>query len=160
VTLPSSNERWTSWSAWDAKQDQACGTDEAMTGIQSHHSNHKEDRRFKLKCTKISGAVIHSSPWAPWANNYDGELKFKCEEGLVVTGMQSTHDNHFEDRRFKFRCGEATSATYSPTVRPNRRRRDAHHPHRHVPHRHNPHGHYTNDHDFCMAHCEPWCQEC
>jgi len=103
-----SNDRWGGFNGWDGTQNQACGTNEVMTGIWSDHSNGKEDRRYRIKCSRINGATIKSLPqWSQWANGWDGNLDYTCQQGLAMTAMYSQHSNGKEDRRFKFKCGQA-----------------------------------------------------
>jgi len=106
VTL--SNDRWGGFNGWDGTQDQACGSNEVMTGVWSEHSNKKEDRRYRIKCSRINGATIQTLPqWSQWANGWDGNLDYTCKKGLAMTAMYSQHSNQKEDRRFKFKCGQA-----------------------------------------------------
>ncbi|KAK7453353.1 hypothetical protein BaRGS_00039644 [Batillaria attramentaria] len=39
-----------------------------------------------------------------WVNDFDGIMDFTCPGNGVITGWQGYHNNHREDRRFKFRC--------------------------------------------------------
>lgn len=41
-----------------------------------------------------------------YVNDFDQPLVFQCPHGGVLDGVSSYHDNHREDRRFKFYCCE------------------------------------------------------
>lgn len=77
-----------------------------ISGLQSVHDNHKEDRRWKVRCCKASRKyAISACKWTGWVNKYDEKLSFfkaSKDANLVITGMKSHHDNHAEDRQFKF----------------------------------------------------------
>jgi len=40
----------------------------------------------------------------PFVNDWDHEVDFSCPDGMFIVGVYSMHHNHYEDRRFKFRC--------------------------------------------------------
>jgi len=101
-----SNDRWGGFNGWDGTQNQACGTNEVMTGIWSDHSNGAEDRRYRIKCSRINRATIKPFQWSQWANGWDGNLDYTCQRGMAMTAMYSVHSNGAEDRRFKFKCGQ------------------------------------------------------
>ncbi|KAK3804421.1 hypothetical protein RRG08_006720 [Elysia crispata] len=39
-----------------------------------------------------------------FVNDWDGEVNFECPEAQVIKSVYSVHENHFEDRRWKFDC--------------------------------------------------------
>merc|ERR1719244_2283878 len=45
-----------------------------------------------------------SQSLSEWANRWDGPLLFECPENEYITRMYSVHDNHREDRRWKYGC--------------------------------------------------------
>ena len=46
---------------------------------------------------------------ASWANQFGGDVKFECDSGQAIVGMNSEHSNRHEDRRFKFNCATPQS---------------------------------------------------
>lgn len=46
-------------------------------------------------------------------NEFDLLLAYTCPEGSVVTGIESYHNNFYEDRRFKFQCCELDEAEFN-----------------------------------------------
>jgi len=111
VGLNSATDRWSNhWSPWDGHQLQECGDNEVMTGLRSEHSNHREDRRFKIRCTQINSGSIMDFGWKPsgsnnWANDWRENGDWFCHDGTAMIGMESIHNNDQRDRRFKFKCG-------------------------------------------------------
>merc|ERR1711907_99900 len=46
------SHHWHGWiNNWDHRFDFSCPTDQAIIGFTSYHSNHKEDRRWKVPCS-------------------------------------------------------------------------------------------------------------
>ena len=48
-----------------------------------------------------------------YVNDWDEVIAFQCSHNGYITGIDSYHDNHVEDRRFKFRCCETTGELFS-----------------------------------------------
>jgi len=87
--------------AYDASFNFQCPFNAALTGIDSHHDNNKEDRQFKFKCCAAYRAGMPSEcKTTEYLNKFDGSLHYTVSEGRVMTGMKSYHDNHYEDRKF------------------------------------------------------------
>jgi len=102
-------QSWTSWkNNWDQYLSYSCPSNQVLHGVQSYHSNHKEDRRWKFQCCRLSSGVsVHRGPWTGYLNNWDGELHHQCPAAnQAIIGLSSYHDNKKEDRRWKVRCGE------------------------------------------------------
>jgi len=93
---------------WDGPLVFQCPTNEALYGVYSEHDNGKEDRRWKFKCCDVgSFATMRYGPWTSYRNNWDAILDYQCSKSNeVIVGVKSDHDNHREDRRWKFRCAE------------------------------------------------------
>lgn len=58
---------------------------------------------------KLGGAPVqlHSCSDASslaWVNNFDQPIDYVCPAGQVMVGMNSDHQNDYEDRRFRFAC--------------------------------------------------------
>ncbi|XP_061171808.1 uncharacterized protein LOC133181295 [Saccostrea echinata] len=50
------------------------------------------DQRFRFECPR------------DYVNEMDMPLIFQCHDGGVISGIESFHDNHYEDRKYKFKC--------------------------------------------------------
>ena len=48
--------------------------------------------------------IPHSCSWTGYVNGWDAQYSYNCPNGKVLLGVSSYHDNHKEDRRFKFNC--------------------------------------------------------
>jgi len=84
-----------------------CSGDRVMTYVNAWHSNDHEDRQFVFQCRAFKYVVTKNCEWSTnWINNWDAYFDFKCAAGKVITGIESYHDNNYEDRRFKFKCCE------------------------------------------------------
>ena len=84
---------------WDA------GQDGMITGFDSYHNHHREDRRWKFYFGSTDLRCVQGN-WSGYKNSWDGDLSFSCPDRAVLNGVTSTHDNGREDRRWKFRCCE------------------------------------------------------
>ena len=82
---------------WDA------GQDGMITGLVSYHDNYREDRRWRFYHGSTDLRCVQGN-WSGYKNSWDGWLSFSCPDRSVLNGVQSTHDNHREDRRWKFKC--------------------------------------------------------
>jgi hypothetical protein len=80
-----------------------------MTGIHSKHHNSYEDRLWDFQSSSM---LTSTTPvLSDWVNNWDGEFTWG-DDSKVFVGMYSVHDNHKEDRRFKFyQSAHGSSAT-------------------------------------------------
>ncbi|XP_059086893.1 hemagglutinin/amebocyte aggregation factor-like [Tigriopus californicus] len=74
-----------------------------VTGMKSDHDNHHEDRRWKIKCCKPRSTCYSECKLTPYVNEYDRPLSYSVETGYYLTGMESVHDNHHEDRIWRYR---------------------------------------------------------
>ncbi|XP_056009464.1 uncharacterized protein LOC125680077 [Ostrea edulis] len=94
---------------WVNEYDQpftfTCPQHQSISRVVSHHDNRREDRVFDLQCTTYTEKTENCS-WTDFVNNFDQPLAFQCPNGAVLDGIGSYHDNHQEDRRFKFYCCE------------------------------------------------------
>jgi len=90
---------------WDEPLGFQAGRNRMITGFYSVHDNDREDRRYAFYTMSASGfscrAPIH---WTGLANDYDKEFKYQCPDNKPMYGVYSVHSNHYEDRRFKFKC--------------------------------------------------------
>merc|ERR1719334_2795516 len=92
---------------YDNHQWCLCKPGERVTKIQSVHSNDYEDRQWTFQCSKIQPDFIVGSANAWYQetaeSQYDKELLWNgTTDDSFLVGMTSDHDNHYEDRKFKF----------------------------------------------------------
>ena len=93
---------------YDASFAHTCPANMFVSGIYSVHSNHHEDRRFKLTCASVKAgsytATRGSRSWTGYVNNWDQPVNFTCPSNKFIVGVGSYHSNRAEDRRFRFAC--------------------------------------------------------
>ncbi|XP_060556340.1 uncharacterized protein LOC132717005 [Ruditapes philippinarum] len=80
-----------------------------ISHITSVHDNHREDRVFDMSCADFPidvDGLLTSCTWTEYVNDWDGLLAFECNDNMYINGLQSDHDNHSEDRRWKVKCCE------------------------------------------------------
>ncbi|XP_046564855.1 hemagglutinin/amebocyte aggregation factor-like [Haliotis rubra] len=83
-----------------------CARDGLIAGISSVRNDYHEDRRFKFYCCEVPGYIPGSCYFTPYVNNLNEHMDYVVPGGKVMRGIDSYHDNHKEDRRFKFEiCG-------------------------------------------------------
>jgi len=100
--------------AYDEADQCNCPSGKAVIGLYSKHSNTHEDRKWKLKCGKMSGVTVSSDcRWTGYKNSYDGVLNYQMPNPYVMVGFLSDHDDNKEDRRFKFRECKVTFTVQS-----------------------------------------------
>jgi len=87
---------------YDQPFDFKCKEGESIDEIATEHDNYREDRRWDFTCKK-NQVITKDCTWSGEVNNFDQDFDYKCEKG-VIAGIASHHDNHYEDRRFKFYC--------------------------------------------------------
>ncbi|XP_074649189.1 uncharacterized protein LOC141904499 [Tubulanus polymorphus] len=94
---------WTGYlNDWDKLVNFVCPHNGIVTGFHSYHDNHREDRRWKLRCCKVARPG-QSCYWSGWLADWDQEIDYSFPNGMAMTGMKSIHDNGREDRLFEFR---------------------------------------------------------
>jgi len=101
---------WTSGHVnyWDEPLLYACPGNGVITGFQSHHSNGREDRIWKIKCCQLSANIlVRNCYWSGWANYWDRPMNFQITGRRAITGAFSVHSNHREDRMWRFRVCSA-----------------------------------------------------
>ncbi|XP_060556378.1 dermatopontin-like [Ruditapes philippinarum] len=87
---------------WDKPMFYQCSGNRYIGGFISYHSDHYEDRRWKVKCCGMPGIQLSNCHISSWTNSYDGQQFFNAGTGRVTKGMVSTHSNYHEDRIYKF----------------------------------------------------------
>merc|ERR1711959_263100 len=99
------SHHWSGWvNNWDAHFDYSCPHNQAIIGFSSYHSNHYEDRRWRVLCSTFHGVNIAKSGWPGWQTNWDATWSLSCGHRPMV-GMSSYHQNGREDRRWRIQCG-------------------------------------------------------
>ncbi|TRY67485.1 hypothetical protein TCAL_13961, partial [Tigriopus californicus] len=102
-------------SAWDNDYDgflkKECLPNDSIYEVESVHNDHHEDRMWDWRC-QPSGYEFESCSWSRDVNQYDEPLNFACSNG-VVTGVESTNNNHHEDRVWSFKCCSKPNLCYS-----------------------------------------------
>lgn len=96
---------------YDAPFEFGCKDEKVIVGVESVHSNHKEDRRFKFHCCSIVPYIFTSrdlmkASWTDYLNNFDQVVTTRPKldgADAAICGISSYHSNHNEDRRFKFK---------------------------------------------------------
>ncbi|TRY67197.1 hypothetical protein TCAL_13161 [Tigriopus californicus] len=73
-----------------------------ITGVESTNSNHDEDRVWSFKCCTKPNICYSECSISAAANEYDGPLSFRVDPGYFLTGADSVHSNHDEDRVWHF----------------------------------------------------------
>ncbi|XP_046340157.1 hemagglutinin/amebocyte aggregation factor-like [Haliotis rufescens] len=98
--------------AWVNQFDQAfnftCPPETSLSHVVSSHDNHFEDRVWDFSCRAppYTSTNMSNCEWTDYENDFDQPLTFQCASDGIIAGISSIHDNHYEDRRFKFYCCE------------------------------------------------------
>ncbi|XP_059141118.1 dermatopontin-like isoform X1 [Physella acuta] len=86
---------------YDQPFDFRCPYGSVINYIYSEHHDYFEDRRFEILCrSQKTTECAHSG----YVNAFDQPVNFICPGDKVMTGIESYHDNFYEDRRFSFQC--------------------------------------------------------
>lgn len=91
---------------WDAHFRFNCPPAQSISSIYSIYRDCRRDRLFEFNCKYTFAAGYYGShcQWTDYLNNFDQPLSYRCPDGQFLAGVESYHQNHQEDRRFKFRC--------------------------------------------------------
>ncbi|KAH9491656.1 hypothetical protein Btru_030606 [Bulinus truncatus] len=94
------------WSGYVNQYDQLvnyqCPGEGMICGIESVHDNRHEDRIWSYFCCAPIGFITHGCELTPYVNTYDNLLNYRVPDDYILRGVDSVHDNHHEDRIFKF----------------------------------------------------------
>jgi len=102
------NTHWSGWvNNWDAYFAYSCPHNMAIVGMISYHSNHYEDRRWRIRCARYHHINIAKGGWPGWQTNWDQHFHLSCGHRPLV-GLSSYHHNGAEDRRWRIQCGTAS----------------------------------------------------
>lgn len=100
---------------YDGAQYCLCPPGERVSYFYSVHDNHKEDRKWTLKCEPIladrpfpSDLDIFESHENGWDEaHYWNPDENSLQPNSFLVGMKSVHDNHHEDRKYVFSYSRA-----------------------------------------------------
>ena len=94
---------WTGFvNDWDRPLVFQCPGNRLISGMMSYHDNKKEDRRFRFRCCAVPGRSPNNCAWTGYVNDWDRPMDFRVPSDKVIAGAFSVHNNHKEDRRWKF----------------------------------------------------------
>ena len=93
--------------AFDQPHHASCTGGDAMYKVSSVHDNHHEDRTWTWECHRILESGYPKCHETDYVNDFDQPMSFTCGPNEFITGTDSYHSNHHEDRRWKFRCCSA-----------------------------------------------------
>ncbi|KAK9975740.1 hypothetical protein ABG768_020976 [Culter alburnus] len=99
--LLASGQGWSN--SYDEPLNFKCPPGQSISSITSTHNNFYEDRLWDFGCKET---FIQSTDCflSHYVNNFDQDFTFECPLHYVITGMNSFHNNFFEDRRWQFYC--------------------------------------------------------
>nr|XP_022293948.1 hemagglutinin/amebocyte aggregation factor-like isoform X1 [Crassostrea virginica] len=91
---------------WDRPLNFQCSSRKSsIHQIVSYHDNKMEDRRFDFNCRHVPSVVGPvSCSLSGYVNDFDAPVLYSCPNGGYINGISSYHHNHYEDRRYRFRC--------------------------------------------------------
>ena len=78
---------------WDSPMNFMCPVNQYIAGVESHHDNGREDRRWKFTCCGIHHRITYSCRQTGYVNDWDAPMNFYANHGEVITGVFSYHDN-------------------------------------------------------------------
>ena len=85
-----------------------CSDKQGFVRVVSQLNNRHEDRQWKWECQEVVKTSFAKCYWTDdWVNEFDEPFLFQCPANNILTGVQSIHHNHYEDRRWKLRCCHA-----------------------------------------------------
>ncbi|XP_072123802.1 hemagglutinin/amebocyte aggregation factor-like [Mobula birostris] len=84
-----------------------CPFNSIISGVQSYHQNHEEDRRWRFYCCHAENVCLQNCVWTNYVNIFDGYFSWQVPDSSYLVSVSSYHDNHYEDRRWKYQyCGQ------------------------------------------------------
>ncbi|XP_071962465.1 dermatopontin-like [Antedon mediterranea] len=111
ASLPSSSCTWTGYiNEYDQPFTATCPYNGVVVGVNSKHSNSKEDRIWKLKCCQSSAYNAINCYDTPLINDWDDYHTYTTPTGYFIHGVAGMHDNSMEDRRWKYHVCQAQAA--------------------------------------------------
>ena len=98
--------------SWDAPQYCLCNKGERIVKFASAHDNRREDRKWNLRCKAIPQLNFSSDKWISITqeNEWDAPQEWNgVASNSFLVGFSSHHDNHREDRKYKFFTARSNS---------------------------------------------------
>ncbi|XP_061109226.1 hemagglutinin/amebocyte aggregation factor-like [Conger conger] len=86
----------------------SCPNNHIISGMSSYHQNQQEDRRWRFYCCAVDNYCSHPCSWTPYVNNFDEKFTWVVPHGSYLAGVRSYHNNHAEDRRWRFKFCAST----------------------------------------------------
>jgi len=112
LTLKTSSGH-TGWmNGWDGELNWGIGKTQMIHGFFSRHDNHREDRLWAMYTAWADGVTCTPQGVTGYVNGWDQEFTFQCQANQALNGVISVHDNHKEDRRWRFQCCALSSNAY------------------------------------------------
>jgi hypothetical protein len=78
---------------FDLPMNYMCPANQYIAGVYSYHDNGREDRRWKFTCCAIPNRITISCRQTGYVNYWDAPMDFEADQGEVITGVYSYHDN-------------------------------------------------------------------
>ncbi|XP_078668273.1 uncharacterized protein LOC144909819 [Branchiostoma floridae x Branchiostoma belcheri] len=89
---------------YDMELNFLCPFNSVMIGMQSHHNNDKEDRRWSFTCMQVPVYRLADCVWTDY-NDLDADIEVPTLDNYFFTGARSQHHDHAEDRNWSYqRC--------------------------------------------------------
>lgn len=95
---------------WDVPFQFTCPRGTSLSQIKSTHHNRYEDRIWDFDCRSVRQDTVRSCLWSDYVNKWDAPFTYQCPHDYFVSGISGIHNNHKEDRRFKFYCCKKSAA--------------------------------------------------
>ncbi|XP_078524317.1 hemagglutinin/amebocyte aggregation factor-like isoform X1 [Lissotriton helveticus] len=87
---------------FDKELTYSCPFGSAVSGFDSYHENWYEDRRWKIYCCSENSNIDHDCQWTDYVNDFAAYMRWQVPTGRYIVGVSSYHENHKEDRRWKY----------------------------------------------------------
>ncbi|KAK3599150.1 hypothetical protein CHS0354_016413 [Potamilus streckersoni] len=96
-----------SWSGYinqyERDLNEACGRRSGfIEGIRSIYKDYYGDRRWSFYCCYNDDYTISRCKTTDQLNKYQGRLNYRFQDGYVLRGVSSVHNNNYKDRIFTF----------------------------------------------------------
>ena len=84
----------------DGNLRKECPLGEAINTFEAIYDHGAKDRQFNFGCTRV--VTKATCQWTDYLNAFDKPVNRRCDG--YIGGIESIHNNHFEDRRWKIQC--------------------------------------------------------
>ena len=88
------------WTGYQTNYDEPflfhCPANYVLSGVNSVHSNKREDRKWNFYCCIARGYCTKQCYWTNYINNWDGDMNYRAPNPGVFTGAFSHHSNKRE----------------------------------------------------------------